>query len=307
MNRAGAYTLFFVFCTLVSARDVLSERFFRHAAVDPALALLVYSLVTQAIVLIKVGPRGLFDLGEVSAPKERRRMWGGLTLLNLSTGLSFITYFLAFKTPLGSGLSSVLGFGSDPIITALLGAWLLGETLDRKFWVATSICTLSIVVLFWGTFQTGQVSVAWITGLLLCLASTFFFALAVIAMKDLMNRGAPKLTLVFHRLTFTLLGSAIYLAIKPELWNPAAIPSLLLVGITGFAMPLIIFPYVIQRMTVANLAVLLFLIPACTLLFSWLLGMRHYTSTELAGASLLFLAVWAYHWKPAAPATAPIA
>lgn len=295
MSLRFVYGLFLLFCALVAARDVLSEHFFKRAAVDPAFALFVYSVLTQAIALAWLGPRRLFRRG-IAAPGTPG--FRSFLLLNASTGLSFMTYFLAVATPLGAGLSSVLGFGSDPIITAGLGAWLLGERLDRKFWVATGLCLVSLTLLYWGNVQVGAVTVGWVAGLVLCLVSTFFFALSVIAMKQLLNLGAPKPSLIFHRLTFTTLGTGAYLAVRPDAWNGSALPSLAGVGIVAYALPLIVFPYVIERITIVSLAVLLFLIPAFTLAFSWLSGLGSYGPADLVAATLLFLAVWAYHWRP---------
>jgi threonine/homoserine efflux transporter RhtA len=70
--------------------------------------------------------------------------------------------------------------------------------------------------------------------------------------------------------------------------------SLVVTGITGFTIPLYLSLVVIRRMEVQNFAVLLFLLPAVTYVFSVVLGLSDIRIIDCFGALFIVAAVIMY-------------
>jgi drug/metabolite transporter (DMT)-like permease len=288
-----AYIAIVAFCALSSARDVISEFFFKGQAykASPIFVLFVYSTVTQlvGVVVFALSPKASRP---TSAELGKAR--NAIVYLNLFTAAAFALYFAAIRLPLGAAMNSFVDYGSGPIFTALVGAQMLHERLDRSF---VYVCVASLAgLLFLGVprIESEQASAQWLLGVGCALLSSVAGAYYTIYYKMLIVRGIPKSLIITLRLVFLTVILGFLLIMNQELFRVDLLISTAILGLIGFTLPLFLILNVVQRVTIRRYSILLFLVPALTLIFSIVAGYEALRALDVLGAGILILAV-SYH------------
>ena len=292
-DRLIAYVAIGAFCALSSIRDVISELLFKGQAykASPIFVLFVYSAMTQlvALVVFALGPRAsrpkLSELGEVK---------NEIIYLNLFTAAAFALYFAAIRLPLGAGMNSFVDYGSGPIFTALVGAQMLHERLDRSFVYVCIVSLAGLLLLNIPRFEAQPESAQWLLGIGCALLSSVAGAYYTIYYKILLVRGLAKSLIITLRLALLTVILGLLLVIDRELFRTDLLISTAIVGLFGFTLPLFLILNIVQRVTIRRYAILLFLVPALTLLLSILVGYETLRTFDALGAGILIFAV-GYH------------
>jgi drug/metabolite transporter (DMT)-like permease len=281
------YLAFAGFCVLSSARDVLSEAVFKDetSSASPVFVLFVYSVVTQIVA-------GAMLLGARAAPEQKpepKQIDGrGVHFLWLNgfTLAAFLFYFLAINSPLGAAMNSFVDYGSSPIFTAIVGALLAGERLDKAFAASALISFGGIVILSAPRVYLEQFSWLWMAGFAFALLSSVSSAFYRVYFRLLLVGGTSKSAVIFVRLCGLTLALGAILLIRPELFRVDLLAETALLGLLGFAAPLFLSLTIIQRLTLRSFAMLLFAVPALTFLLSASAGYARFFPSDIVAAAL---------------------
>ncbi len=295
VSRRLVYSVFVLFCLLSALRDTLSEALFKGArsGANPIFVQFVYSVSTQLLALAVIGAQRV--LRKPSAPLHSpREAVKPLILVNIFTLVAHSTFFLAISSPLGAGLNSLVDYGASPVFTAFAGIIVLRTKLDKDFWKACRWSVLGIGVFGLGRVHDAALSTLWGAGLVLALVSSLCSGFYRIYLKLLMSEGANKAVVVFYRMIGSTLITGSILVARPDWFRADLLLPTGLVGLCGFALPLFLMLFVIQRLRVQSFAALLFLMPMLTYAFSVLTGYAHLHWSDVLGGLIIFAAVVCY-------------
>ena len=123
----GAFPLYFPLLEPASPLEILAHR-------------ILWSLLFVTLVLWRT--RAWRSVGRVLADRRRRTL---LILAASVISVNWCTYIWGVNS--GHVVETSLGYFINPLITILLGVFLLRETLRRPQWVAVGIASIAIVVL----------------------------------------------------------------------------------------------------------------------------------------------------------------
>ena len=164
---------------------------------DMSLNILVLSIVkwlnadypAAQIVFIRAGVGLVFILPLIWIWREEFRRIEHLRLHLLRVGLSVITltasFFAISRVPLA--LFTAINF-TRPIITMVMAALILGETIGRRRWIAAGIAFLGVLL------AVNPQEVPWTMGLAALMLVVFTGSAAIIALRRL--RDAPSIVLM---------------------------------------------------------------------------------------------------------------
>jgi drug/metabolite transporter (DMT)-like permease len=287
-ERTIAYVAFGAFCALSSARDVISEAIFKNDAyhASPLFVLFVYSVVTQCVAGAAL---------VVGHPFQRAKQIVGrgkhFLLLNGFTLAAFLFYFLAINSPLGAAMNSFVDYGSSPLFTAIVGALLVQERLDRTFAISALVSLAGIIVLSAPRVYIDKFSLLWVTGIVLSLLSSISSAFYRVYFRLLLVGGATKSAVIFIRLFGITIVLGAILLIRPELFRVDLLAQTATLGLVGFTLPLFLTLTIIQRLTIRSFAMLLFAVPALTFLLSATLGYARLFPSDIVAGALAIIGV----------------
>jgi drug/metabolite transporter (DMT)-like permease len=287
-GRTLAYSAFGAFCALSSARDVISEALFKNNTYNasPVFVLFVYSLVTQCVA------GAVLLLGQRSQGTEESA-YGAPYLLKLNgfTLAAFLFYFLAIDSPVGAAMNSFVDYGSSPTFTAIVGALLAHERLDRIFVVSALVSLAGIIVLSAPRVHIDEFSWLFAVGLVLSLLSSISSAFYRVYFRLLLVRGSSKSAVIFIRMFGLTIVLGVILLFQPKLFRVDLLTETALLGFIGFTLPLFLSLTIIQRLAIRSFAMLFFAMPALTLLFSASLGYAHVFGSDIIAGSLAIFGV----------------
>jgi len=123
----GAFPLYFPLLEPASPLEILAHR-------------ILWSLLFVTLVLWRT--RAWRSVGRVLADRRRRTL---LILAASVISVNWCTYIWGVNS--GQVVETSLGYFINPLITVLLGVFLLRETLRKPQWVAVGIASIAIVVL----------------------------------------------------------------------------------------------------------------------------------------------------------------
>ena len=201
---------------------------------DMSLNILVLSIVkwlnadypAAQIVFIRAGVGLVFILPLIWIWREEFRRIEHLRLHLLRVGLSVITltasFFAISRVPLA--LFTAINF-TRPIITMVMAALILGETIGRRRWIAAGIAFLGVLL------AANPQEVPWTMGLAALMLVVFTGSAAIIALRRL--RDAPSIVLMTFYTSGLALCAAPFAVIA---WVPIDPDHLLpLIAIGAFA------------------------------------------------------------------------
>jgi drug/metabolite transporter (DMT)-like permease len=300
MSKPLKFAIFLLFCILSSTRDSFSELLFKgdETKINPYFLLFIFSIVTQTTALL--GTLALSSEREGITKAFNRGRYREVIALNFFTLIAFLLYFLAIASPIGAATNSLIDYGTSPIFTAIVGSILLGRDLSKGFLIGSLVCMSGVALIYLTSINNEIYSISnthTTLGLLYALGSSASSAMYRIYFKKLLNDGISKSLIVFTRLLgiSTVLG--FYIFFHPYLWISDMIIQASLVGLFSFTIPLFISLFVLQRVSIENFSMLLFLLPAFTTIESTLLGYYDMSLTKIYGVILLLAGMYIFEQK----------
>ncbi len=199
-----------------------------------------------------------------------------LTLASALIGTNWLVFIIAVNS--GRVVETALGYYINPLLSVLLGVWLLGEKLRRAQWQALVIAFVAVLVL---TYDYGQLP--WVA---LCLAPTFALYGLV---KKRAGVGAAE-SLSFETL-LTAVPAALFLASLPAEPLTSTQRALLVGAGPATVLPLAFFSAAATRLPLSTLGLLQYVAPTCQFLIGVLVFHEAMSPLRWAGFALVWLAL----------------
>ncbi len=260
----GAFPLYWPLLEPANAIEILAQR-------------MLWSLLVVAVLL-----RATHGWDRVRAVLADRRTAGRLAVAAVVVSINWGVYIWGVNA--GHVLETSLGYFINPLITVLLGVFLLGENLRRAQWIAVGIGALAIVVL---TMDYGRPP--WIALVLAVSFGTYGYQ------KKKAGVGAVEslaietgFMAVPAAITLTVLGTT-----GAQTFTHHGPGHALLIAGTGVitAVPLLFFGAATRRLPLTTMGLIQYLAPV--LQFAVGIGIKHEAlpPARLAGFSLVWLAL----------------
>jgi len=258
----GAFPLYWPLLEPAGALEILAHR-------------IVWSLVTMGVLVVVLGRTAAF----LRVAADRRVA----TLLTLAAGavtVNWATYIWGVNN--GHVVETSLGYFINPLVTVLMGVFILGERLRRWQWAALSLAGLAVVVL---TMDYGRPP--WVA-----LVLAFSFGSYGLCKKQ---AGAPAIESVTFETTLIgpiALGYLVWLSAHGDsAFTGQGGGHALLFMTTGFvtALPLVCFGGAAIRVPMVTLGLLQYLAP----ILQFGLGVAYFHEDMPLGRWVGFALVWA--------------
>ena len=260
----GIFPLYFPLLSPSSPIEILAHR-------------VIWSAVTMMIILVVVRP-GQTLRKIVENPRTR---WF-LVLASVMVTINWGTYIYGVTTD--RVVETSLGYFINPLVTVLMGAFILGERLRTGQWVAMAIASAAVLGL---SIDYGQPP--WIA-----LTLAFSFATYGLAKKKA-DAGAIS-SLTFETMTITPLAVAYLFWIDPKadqhFFHLGAGHTMLLLS-TGIvtAVPLLLFGAAATRISLTSLGLLQYLGPIIQFIIGVWVFEEHMSTMRWVGFCLVWLAL----------------
>lgn len=213
--------------------------------------ILFSSLILVFLVLLFKRADVIENIAKLKAlsPERRRSM----ILLTFAGGALLIVNWLTFIYIVNSINVKTASFSYMicPVITAILGAWLLKERMERIQWIAVGLCGLSCVLI--GLSSALELGYSFLTAVT--------YALYLVSQRK--NQGFDRLIVLTIQMLFSLLVlSLCYSLLVKEV--PSALNFYLIIFViaAGFTvLPLFLNLFALNRVNSATIGILLYINP----------------------------------------------
>jgi chloramphenicol-sensitive protein RarD len=225
-----------------------------------------------------------------------RRNWGWVRTISRKTAITFVAvsflislnwYVYIWAVNAGFVVETSLGYFINPLVNVLLGAVFLGERLRKLQWTAIGLAAAGVIYL---TLSYG--SLPWIA---LTLATSFgFYGLLK---KTAALNSLEGLTLEMGLIFPMAVAYLTYLAVTGTAAFPdvgLGIESLMVGAGVITAIPLLCFASAARRLTLTSLGLMQYIAPSMQFSLGVFLYHEPFSSAQLLGFSLIWLALAAY-------------
>ena len=169
--------------------------------------------------------------------------------------------------------------------------------LTKRFWFSASVSFIGIMILLFPRAKVEEFSWWLVVGTLAAVLSSFSSAVYSVYFKRLLEQGVKKSSIIFFRLVGLSLVLGVILLTKPDLFQPKLVLETSVLGLFGFTIPLFITLYVLQRVQISNFAMLLFLLPALTMIVAGSIGYVELRYSDIVACILILLGVVVYETR----------
>jgi len=243
------------------------------------------------------------ELGKVSVAFGDRAMLAKLVLTAALISFNWLLYVWAVGA--GHVIETSLGYFINPLVSVLLGVFVLRERLSRAQWLAVGIAALGVV---WLTWQVGHPP--WIA---LSLAGSF--ALYGLVRKMVVIDAVAGLgveTLLIAPFMLAYLAWATQSGNLQFLQHGPLLAVLLIASGVVTAVPLVLFAYGVRRVPLSAVGVMQYVAPTMQLLCGVFVFHESFTRERAIGFALIWAALvvyageglWRAHRARLAPVTA---
>lgn len=197
--------------------------------------------------------------------------------------------FASIHHGMPAGVSALIT-GLQPLLTALLAGWLLGERLKPRQWLGLGLGLAGVVLVVWQTMEATEVPLAAVGLSALALVS---IALGTVWQKrhgagvDLRTGAAIQ----FMAAAVVLAPFAL-LETGRTVWSGELIVAMTWLVLVLSLGAIFLLLYLIRRGAATQVASLFYLVPPSTALIAWPLFGETYSLLAAAGMGLAMLAVW---------------
>ena len=199
--------------------------------------------------------------------------------------VNWLTYIWAVNS--GYVVDARLGYFINPLVNVMFGVLLLGEHLRRGQLLAVVIATLGVLYL----------ALSFDVQLWIALTLAFTFAFYGLLRKTAPLNSLEGLSLEMAWLILPAFGYLIYLeSTTAATFGHGNLSISLLLTLTGLvtAIPLLLFGYGAQRVTLITLGILQYIAPSLQFLIGVLLYGEAFTTTRMIGFGMIWTALAIY-------------
>lgn len=208
-----------------------------------------------------------------------------LTASALLISLNWLLYVWAVSN--GHVVESSLGYFINPLVSVLLGVFVLKEKLNRAQWGAVALAGLGVL---WLTAQVGRPP--WIALGLAFTFGTYGLIRKQVAVDSV--AGLAVETLLIAPLMLAYLGWTLHTGSLSFGTLGPRVDAFLVASGAFTAIPLVLFAYALQRVPLSTVGILQYLGPCLQLFTGIVLFHEPFTHTQLIGFGLIWAALVVY-------------
>lgn len=249
----------------------------------PALEILIHRMVWSfvfVVILLSLRKNWSWLHNELN-PKTI----GAFILSGLLLALNWFLYIWAVNN--GHIIETSLGYFINPLVNVALGIIVLGERLRSVQWLAILLATTGVLYL---TFMYG--SFPWIA-----ITLAFSFGIYGLLRKTAKLGSLQGLSLETAIFLLPALGYLAYLNNQSQLMigqSDATATAMLIGAGVVTSIPLLLFAYGAQRITLATLGILQYLAPSIQFLIGWLVYDEPFPPERFIGFAFIWLGLLIY-------------
>ena len=258
--------------------------YIHQLAPTPAVQIMAHRVIWACVfVFAYLAIKG--DLAKVWTALRDARARLLLAASAVLVSINWLVYVWAVAN--GHVVESSLGYFINPLVSVLLGVFVLKERLNHAQWVAVSLAALGVL---WLTVQVGRPP--WIAIALALSFGSYGLIRKQVAVDSVAGLGVETLLiapLMLVYLGFTLVGGTFAfgtLGLKVDV--------LLIASGALTAIPLVLFAYGVRRVPLSTIGILQYVGPSLQLLTGVFLFHEPFTQTQLVGFGLIWAALVVY-------------
>ncbi|MEW9669907.1 EamA family transporter RarD [Ammoniphilus sp. 3BR4] len=240
----------------------------------------VWSFLTIALIIsLRAGWK------KARAAIQDRRQIIGITACSIMIAINWVIFIWAVNV--GRVVETSLGYYINPLISVVVGVFLLKEKLHKGQWLAIFIAALGVTFM---TFSYGQVP--WISLTLALSFALYGFFKKSVPVEPMI--GLLWETLIAFPVALLYLS---YMQYKgTETFFQQSLPVLIAMAVAGIAtlLPLLWFAEAAKRLPLSTVGFIQYLAPTTTLLLAIFVFHEPFTKTELFSFSLIWLSLVIY-------------
>jgi len=206
----------------------------------------------------------------------------GAALANAATMLLFVG---ANKTT--TAANAILLQYLAPVFTAILAVMILKERIRREQLIALTLTPVGMILLFMDRLSSGQ-----LFGNLLALGSAFAFALMFIFTR-MQKEGDPLQSLMAAHAVTAVIALSVAVFLPVPQFTPAAIGSILVLGVLQIGLASVFFSYGIKRVTAVTANLIALIEPVFNPVWVFLVLGEAPSATAVLGGTLIIGSVTA--------------
>ncbi len=236
----------------------------------------------------------LFVFAYIAIKGELGKVWAALrdarTRLLLSCSAVLITLnWLVYVWAVANGhvVESSLGYFINPLVSVLLGVFVLKEQLKRMQWAAVALAAFGVL---WITLQVG--SPPWIAIALALSFGTYGLIRKQVVVDSVAGLGVE--TLLIAPVMLVYLAWTLHAGTFAFGTHGAMVDTFLIASGAVTAVPLVLFAYGVRRVPLSTVGLLQYVGPTLQLLTGVLIFHEPFTHDQLVGFGLIWLALAVY-------------
>lgn len=225
------------------------------------------------------------ELGKVGAALRDRMARTRLAVSAVLVSLNWLIYVWAVTS--GHVIESSLGYFINPLVSVLLGVFVLKESLNRGQWAAVGLAALGVL---WLTVQVGRPP--WIALALALSFGGYGLIRKKVAVDSVAGLGVETLLIAPFMLAWLLwCAQAGTLSFGH---HDRLLDGLLIASGAVTAVPLVLFAYGVRRIPLSTVGLLQYLGPTLQLLTGIFVFHEPFTQTQAIGFGLIWAALVVY-------------
>ena len=246
-----------------------------HLSLPASQIVLLRTLLGGAMLTALVLLRGGFDRAAIRAEL------GALLLGGAALGANWVALFEAFRL-LNISLATLIYY-VGPMLILLLSPVLFGEKLNGAKIAALCLVAVGLVCIS-GSIAFGGLS---LTGLFVAILSALFYASLIFFNKRIIRTGGMQTAAIELDAAFFVV--LLYVLLTSGLPRPqrADLPYIAVIGLVNTGLAYVMYFSGLQKLPAQSVALISYIDPVSTLLFSALLLHETLTPLQLLGAVLI--------------------
>jgi chloramphenicol-sensitive protein RarD len=225
------------------------------------------------------------EVGKVWAALRDARIRTRLAVTAALITVNWLVYVWAVSH--GHVVESSLGYFINPLVSVLLGVFVLKERLNRWQWLAVSLAALGVL---WLTVQVGRPP--WIA-----LTLALSFGLYGLLRKQVAVESVPGLGVEVLLIAPVMFVYLLHLVSQGQMTfahHSLYVDVFLIAGGAVTAIPLVLFAYGVRRVPLSTIGILQYVGPSLQLLTGVFLFKEPFTAVQAVGFGLIWAALVVY-------------
>ena len=218
-----------------------------------------------------------------------RKAWPGILISGVLWFGGYMVFLNWGERQVDAGTAALV-VNIGPILIALLGGWVLRESVPRSLWFGIAVSFAGTVVVGLSLSGGGGSS---LFGVLLCFLAAVTYAIGVVSQKPALKHGSALQVTTYSALvaTVALLPFAGVLIREVGEAPASATLNMLYLGVGPTAIAFTTWAYALARTTAGKLGATTYVVPAIVVFLSWLFLDEVPGWLTLAGGALCLLGV----------------